>query len=133
MRFTWAHVSSLSIPLDDILSLWCMDNTTQLGLICKFADGALNTSVYVIDKNVKEYWSQHGPVRDTTSHCSPSGLQAIEYHPLDATIQPIPYPLNSPPIKSISLQLDEQDVVGDRVKGLTEVQTDHIHMSSLIY
>ncbi|KAK4818440.1 hypothetical protein QYF61_013127 [Mycteria americana] len=28
----------------------------------------------------------------------------IDHYPLDATIQPIPHPLNSPPIKSISLQ-----------------------------
>ncbi|PKU45958.1 hypothetical protein llap_3726 [Limosa lapponica baueri] len=83
--------------------------------------------------NSKQYWSQHGPLRDTTCHCSPSGLQAIEYYPLDATIQPIPYPLNSPPIKSISLQFGEQDIVGDRVKSLTKVQIDHIHRSSLIY
>ncbi|PKU39962.1 small glutamine-rich tetratricopeptide repeat-containing protein beta [Limosa lapponica baueri] len=93
----------VQVPLNDIPSLWCIDNPTQLGVICKLADGALNPSVYVVDKNVKQYQSQHGPLRDTTCHCSPSGLQAIEYHPLDATIQPIPYPLNSPPIKSEKL------------------------------
>jgi len=50
----------------------------------------------------------------------------IDYYPLDATFQPIPHPPNSPPIKSISLQFREKDVVGDRVKGLTEVHIDII-------
>jgi len=42
-----------------------------------------------------------------------------------ATFQPIPYPPNSSPIKSISFQFREKDVVGDHVKGFTEVQIDH--------
>ena len=50
-------------------------------------------------------------------------LDAIHY-PLDETIQLIPHPPNSPSIKSIPLQFREKDVVGDHVKGLTEVQTD---------
>jgi len=57
----------------------------------------------------------------------------MDHYPLDETIQPIPHPPNRPPIKSIFLQLREKDVVGDHVKGLTEVQTDDIHSSSLVY
>ncbi|KAK4810922.1 hypothetical protein QYF61_013330 [Mycteria americana] len=72
----------VQVPLDDILSLRHVNCTTQLGVICKLAEGALDPAVY-----------------------------------------PIPYPLNSPPIKSISLQFREKDVVGDLVKGLTEVQS----------
>jgi len=49
------------------------------------------------------------------------------------TIQPVPYPLNSPPIKSISLQFREKDVVGDRVKDLAEVQKGEICSSSLVH
>jgi len=43
---------------------------------------------------------------------------------LAATIQPIPYPPNSPPIKSMALQFREKDVVGDHVKGFTKIQID---------
>ncbi|KAK4829247.1 hypothetical protein QYF61_002533 [Mycteria americana] len=41
-------------------------------------------------------------------------------------MQPIPHSPNSPPIKSISIQFKEKDVVGDHAKGLTEVQIDDI-------
>ena len=42
------------------------------------------------------------------------------------TIQPIPYPLNSPAFKSTSLQLREKDVAWDHVKGLARVCVGNI-------
>ncbi|PKU44723.1 hypothetical protein llap_4997 [Limosa lapponica baueri] len=48
------------ITLDGILSLRCVNNSTQLGVICKLAEGALNPSmslsfyVYVIDEDIKQ-------------------------------------------------------------------------------
>ncbi|KAK4818851.1 LOW QUALITY PROTEIN: hypothetical protein QYF61_020070 [Mycteria americana] len=108
----------VQVPLDDISSFWSVNCTTQLGVICKLAEGALDLTVNVIDENTEQHWSQYGPLRDTTP---------IDRYPLDVTIQPIPYPLNSPPIKSVSLQFREKDVVGDCVKGFTEVQIDDTH------
>ncbi|KAK4820994.1 hypothetical protein QYF61_009460 [Mycteria americana] len=63
----------LQVPLDGILSLRCVNRTTQLDVICKLAEGALNPTVYVIDEDIKQYWSQYRPLRDTTHHRSPSG------------------------------------------------------------
>jgi len=40
------------------------------------------------------------------------------------TIQPIPYPLNCAPLKSVSPQFREKDVVRDSVEGFMEVQID---------
>ena len=57
----------------------------------------------------------------------------MDHHPLDAAIQPIPHPPNSPSIKSTSLQFREQDVAGNRVKGLPEVQIDDIFTAILFY
>jgi len=37
----------VQVPLDDILSLGQVKCTTQLGVICKLAEGALNPTVYV--------------------------------------------------------------------------------------
>ncbi|KAK4830334.1 LOW QUALITY PROTEIN: hypothetical protein QYF61_010098 [Mycteria americana] len=96
----------VQVPLDDIPSFWHVNCTTRLGVICKLAEGALDLAVNVIDENIEQRWSQYGPLKDTTS---------VDRYPLDATIQPIPYPLNSPPIKSVSLQFREKDVVGDHV------------------
>ncbi|KAK4817730.1 hypothetical protein QYF61_026530 [Mycteria americana] len=95
----------VQVPLDDIPSFWRVSCTTQLGVICKLAEGALNLTVNVIDENIEQHWFQYRPLRDTTP---------VDCYPLDVTIQPIPYPLNSPPIKSVSPQFREKDVVGDR-------------------
>ena len=61
----------IQVPLDGILSLGQADYTTQLGVICKLAEGALDPAV--IDEDIKQYWSQYGPLRDITHHLSPSG------------------------------------------------------------
>ena len=44
--------------------------------------------------------------------------------PLSTDFQTIPYPLTSPPLKSVPLQFRDKDVVGDHVKGLAQVQVD---------
>ena len=41
------------IPLDSIPSLWCVNCSTQLNIICKLAEGALNPTVHITDKDVK--------------------------------------------------------------------------------
>ncbi|KAK4814406.1 hypothetical protein QYF61_018165 [Mycteria americana] len=58
----------VQIPLDGIPSLRRVNRTTQLGVVCKLAEGVLDPTVYVIDEDVKQYWSRYGPLRDTTCH-----------------------------------------------------------------
>ncbi|KAK4822863.1 hypothetical protein QYF61_020714 [Mycteria americana] len=41
----------VQVPLDGIPSLRCVNCATELGVICKLAEGALNPTVYVIDEN----------------------------------------------------------------------------------
>ncbi|KAK4832517.1 hypothetical protein QYF61_023582, partial [Mycteria americana] len=55
----------VQVPLDGIPSLRCVSCTTQLGVICNLAEGALDLAVNVIE-DIKQYWSQYGPLRDTT-------------------------------------------------------------------
>ena len=40
-------------PLDGIPSLWSINRSTQLGVICKLAEGSLNPTVHGPDKDVK--------------------------------------------------------------------------------
>ena len=47
------------IPLNSISSLWCVDNTSQLCVISKLGEVALEHTVNVIDDDIKEYQSQH--------------------------------------------------------------------------
>ncbi|KAJ7405119.1 hypothetical protein WISP_141794 [Willisornis vidua] len=41
-------------PLDGIPSIWCVNYTIQLGTLRKFAEGALNPTVNVIDEDIKQ-------------------------------------------------------------------------------
>ncbi|KAK4805320.1 hypothetical protein QYF61_018183 [Mycteria americana] len=43
----------VKVPLDGIPSLKHINCTTQLGVFCKLAEGALNPTVYAIDENIK--------------------------------------------------------------------------------
>ena len=56
---------------------------------------------------------------------------AIDHHALDSILQLVLCSLNSPPIKSISLQFGEKNVAWYCVRGLTEVQIDDTGVSSL--
>ncbi|KAK4830027.1 LOW QUALITY PROTEIN: hypothetical protein QYF61_008365 [Mycteria americana] len=49
----------VQVPPDGIPSLKHVNRTTQLGVVCKLAEGALNPTVYVIDEDIKQYWSQY--------------------------------------------------------------------------
>ncbi|KAK4828488.1 hypothetical protein QYF61_026759 [Mycteria americana] len=105
----------VKVPLDGIPSLQRVDHTTQLGVIGKLAEGALNPTVHVADKDVKERQSQYRSLRNTTRHWSPRGHQVVDRNSLSVTIQPIPYPLSGPSIKFISLQFRDKDVMLDGV------------------
>jgi len=52
-------IELVQVPLDGILSLRCVDCTTQLGVICTLAEGALDPAM-----SLMKYWSQYGPLRD---------------------------------------------------------------------
>ena len=53
------------MPLDGIPSFCYISCTTQLDVISKVAEIALNP-IYVIYINVKKHWSQDGPPEDAT-------------------------------------------------------------------
>ncbi|KAK4813810.1 hypothetical protein QYF61_026414, partial [Mycteria americana] len=52
----------VQVPLDGILSLRRVNCTTQLGVVSKLAEGALNLTVNVIDENIGQHWS-HPPIK----------------------------------------------------------------------
>ena len=93
----------VQVPFEGISSLRWVDRTTQLFVVCKPAQGAFDSPVYVIDEDIKQYFSQYRPLWDTTCHWCPSGHRAIDHYTLDMTTQTIPHPPSSPPIKSESL------------------------------
>ena len=102
-------------------------------VISKLSEGALNSIIDVIDKDVKEHRSQDRPLGDATCYWPPPGHRTIDHQPLSMAFQPISYPTSGPPIKSTSLQFADKDVVGDHVKGLGQVQVNDIGRLPLIH
>ncbi|GAB0179470.1 cAMP-dependent protein kinase inhibitor alpha [Grus japonensis] len=49
------RLNAVKVPLDGIPSLQRVDHTTQLGVIGKLADGALDPTVCDIDKDMEQY------------------------------------------------------------------------------
>ncbi|GAB0208383.1 cAMP-dependent protein kinase inhibitor alpha [Grus japonensis] len=58
----------VKVPLDGIPSLQHVDHTTQLGVVSKLAEGALDPTVHVANKDIKQCRSQYRPLRDATHH-----------------------------------------------------------------
>ncbi|KAK4821027.1 hypothetical protein QYF61_012113 [Mycteria americana] len=84
----------VKVPLDGIPSLQCVDCTTQLGVIGKLAEGALNPTVHVTDKDGQQHQSQYRPLRNATRHWSPLGHRVVDCNSLSVTTQAIPCPPN---------------------------------------
>ncbi|PKU42047.1 hypothetical protein llap_7647 [Limosa lapponica baueri] len=49
----------VEVPLDGIPSLQRVDRATQLGVIGKLAEGALNPTAHVFNEGVECHWSQY--------------------------------------------------------------------------
>ncbi|KAF4803594.1 hypothetical protein TURU_014878 [Turdus rufiventris] len=113
----WQHATPVQynskVPLDGTLSFKGINCTTQLGVICKLAEGAFDPAVHVIDEDIKQYWCHHRTLKDNS--CIDD--QKIDLYPLDVTIQPVPHAWNSSPSKCISLKFTEKDDVGTMSKA----------------
>lgn len=107
----------VQVPLDGTLSFKRVHCTIQLGVICKLTEGALDSAVHVIDEDIKQSCCHHRPL--VNNSCTDVG-QKIDHYLLNVTIQPIPQPLNSSPIKSVSLKFRENDYVGTMSKALIQ-------------
>jgi len=57
-------------------------------IICRLADSAFDPTVYVINKDIQQYWSQDGPLRTTTHQRSPLGYWVIDCSSLDKASLP---------------------------------------------
>jgi len=118
---------SLEIPLNGIPSFHCVNSTTQLAVISKRAEGALNSVSDVIDKDVKEHWSQDSPLGDTALYWPSPGHRTVNHHPPTAAFQPIPCPLGDPPIKATSLQSGHKEVAGPCQRPCTNGGAADLH------
>jgi len=58
----------------------------QLDVVSKLAEGALNPTVWVIDKDAKEHWSQDRLLGDTTHYHSSLKHRAVDHNLLAVTM-----------------------------------------------
>ena len=70
---------------------------------------------------------------DTTCDWLPTGFNSIDHNSLGLAIQTVLHPAERTPIQTMGSQLLHENVMGDSVKGLTEVQVDHIDSLTLIH
>ncbi|KAK4826455.1 hypothetical protein QYF61_009182 [Mycteria americana] len=114
-------IQPVQIPLQSLPTLQQINTPTQLGVICKLTEGALDPLVQIIDKDIKQNWPQHRALGNTACDRPPTGVNSIHHHSLGPAIQPVLYPAKSTPVQAMSGQFLQKNAVGNRVKGLTDV------------
>ncbi|KAK4816367.1 hypothetical protein QYF61_016271 [Mycteria americana] len=126
-------IQPVQVPLQSLPTLQLINSPTQLGVICKLTEGALDALIQIIDKDIKQNWPQHRALGNTACDRPPTGVNSIHHHSLGPAMQPVLYPAKSTPIQTMSSQVVQENAVGNHVKGFTEVQVDNIHSLSLIH
>ncbi|KAK4824040.1 hypothetical protein QYF61_009631 [Mycteria americana] len=126
-------IQPVQVPLQSLPTLQQINTPTQLGVICKLTEGALDPVVQIIDKDIKQNWPQHRALGNTACDWPPTGVNSIHHHSLGPAIQPVLYPAKSPPVQAMSSQFLQENAVGNHVNGFTKLWVDNIHSLSLIY
>ncbi|KAK4822320.1 hypothetical protein QYF61_013019 [Mycteria americana] len=126
-------IQPVQVPLQSLPALQQINTPTQLGVICKLTEGALDPLVQIIDKDIKQNWPQHRALGNTTCDRPPTGVNSIHHHSLGPAIQPVLYPAKRTPVQARSSQFLQENAVGNHVKGFTKVWVDNIHSLSLIH
>ncbi|KAK4819771.1 hypothetical protein QYF61_011371 [Mycteria americana] len=91
-------IQPVQVPLYSLPTLKQINTPAQLGVICNLTEGALDPSIQIIDKDIKQDWPQHRALGDTSCDWPPTGVNSIHHHSLGLAIQPVLYPAKSTPI-----------------------------------
>ncbi|KAK4831626.1 hypothetical protein QYF61_018566 [Mycteria americana] len=114
-------IQPVQVPLQSLPTLKQINTPTQLGVVCKLTEGALDPLIQIIDKDIKQNWPQHRALGNTACDRPPTGVNSIHHHSLGLATHPVLYPAKSTPIQAMSSQFLQENAVGNRVKGFTEV------------
>ncbi|KAK4806245.1 hypothetical protein QYF61_013389 [Mycteria americana] len=114
-------IQPVQVPLQSLPTLKQINTPTQLGVICKLAESALDPFIQIIDKDVKQNWPQHRALGNTACDRPPTGVNSIHHHSLGPAVQPVLYPAKSIPVQAMSSEFLQENAVGNSVKGFTEV------------
>ncbi|KAK4817647.1 LOW QUALITY PROTEIN: hypothetical protein QYF61_023237 [Mycteria americana] len=114
-------IQPVQVPLQSLPTLKQINTPTQLGVICKLTEGALDPLIQIIDKDIKQNWPQHRALGNTTCDRPPTGFKSIHHNSWGPAIQPVLYPVKSTPLQAMSSQFLQENAVGNHVKGFTKV------------
>ncbi|KAK4811614.1 hypothetical protein QYF61_017005 [Mycteria americana] len=114
-------IQPVQVPLQSLPTLKQINTPAQLGVVCKLTEGALDPFVQIIDKDIKQGWPQHRALGDTACDQPPTGVNSIHHHSLGPAMQPVLNPAKSTPVQAMSSQFLQENAVGNRLKGFTEV------------
>ncbi|KAK4816180.1 hypothetical protein QYF61_012470 [Mycteria americana] len=89
-------IQPVQVPLQSLSTLKQINTPTQLGVICKLTEGALDPFVQIFDKDIKQDWPQHRALGNTACDQLPTGVNSIHHHSLGPAIQPVLYPAEQP-------------------------------------
>ncbi|XP_052520385.1 uncharacterized protein LOC128071565 isoform X3 [Tympanuchus pallidicinctus] len=123
----------IQVLLNGSTAFRCVNQSSQLRIISKLAEGGHYPFIKVIDEDVEQDQTQHRPLRNTASYRSPTGLCTTNNDPLCSVSQPVFNPPHCPLIYPTLPQLCYKDVVGDSIKSLAEIKVDYTHCSSHIH
>ncbi|TRZ12585.1 hypothetical protein HGM15179_014507 [Zosterops borbonicus] len=110
-------IQPVLIPLQSLPALQQINTPTQLGAICKMAEGALDSLIQIINKDITQGLTLI--LGDTTSDWLPIGFNFTHHHFLD--YHPVFCLLKSTDIHAMSSQFFPGDAVRNGVKGFAEV------------
>ncbi|KAK4812332.1 hypothetical protein QYF61_017109 [Mycteria americana] len=102
-------IQPVQVPLQSLPPLQQINTPTQLGVVCKLTEGALDPLIQIIDKDVKQNWPQHRALGNTTGDRPPTGVNSIHHHSLGPAVQPVLYPVKSTPVQTMSSQFLQEN------------------------
>ncbi|KAK4818594.1 hypothetical protein QYF61_015456 [Mycteria americana] len=114
-------IQPVQVPLQSLPTLKQINTPTQLGVICKLTEGALDPLIQIVDKGIKQDWPQHRAQGNTACDRPPTGVNSIHHHSLGPAIQAVFYAAKHTPIQAMSSQFLQENAVGNGVKGFTKV------------
>ncbi|KAK4810025.1 LOW QUALITY PROTEIN: hypothetical protein QYF61_005088 [Mycteria americana] len=75
-------IQPVQVPLQSLPTLKQINTPTQLGVVCKLTEGALDPFVQIIDKDIKQNWPQHRALGNTACDRPPTGVNSNHHHSL---------------------------------------------------
>ncbi|KAK4815135.1 hypothetical protein QYF61_017576 [Mycteria americana] len=125
-------IQPVQVPLQSLPTLQQINTPTQLGVVCKLTESALDPFVQIINKDVKQNWPQHRALGNTACDRPPTRVNSIHHHSLGPAVQPVLYPAKSTPVQAMSSQFLQENAVGDRCileesKGVPPGKQQHLY------